>query len=204
SSQYSTVKGEIRAYRPMVYTLTYPTYGGGAGYHTVTLMGYGCLTPPWGTPLANLSNQSLDKTIDYYEYLYICHDNNTSTGTDVYLWWSQFMSDAHMVLVWPGGGSLLMSKSSSVNLFCRNYPNPFNPATEIRYSISIKSPVVIKIVNTLGQTIYTFNEGVKEPGSYSVHWDGCDDSGVLVAGGIYYYLLQAGNEKKTGKMTLVR
>lgn len=208
SSQYSSVKSQIYNNRPLVYTLRYPTYGGGGGYHSVTLIGYGCLQPPWVPNLTNSNGQNqtqyLQKPTDTYEYLYICHDNNSGTGKTIYLWWSEFMSSGHMITVRPGGGSLLMSMNTNTNLSCWNFPNPFNPATEIRYTISMKSPISIKILNIMGQMVYNFNEGVKEPGSYSVHWNGCDASCRLLAGGNYFYQIKAGNEIKIGKMTLLR
>jgi len=206
SSQYYTVKCEISNDRPMVYTLRYPTYGGGSGYHTVTLTGYGCLKPPWVPDLANLNSQnSLSKiTTDTYEYCYICHDNNTTTGETVYLWWSQFMSTGDLITVHPGGGTLFASASPGISLSCCNYPNPFNPVTEIQYSISIKSSVNIRIFNIAGRMINSFEEGIKEPGSYSVRWNGCNESGAPLASGNYFYQIQAGNESKTGRMILLR
>lgn len=207
SSQYSTIRNEISNERPMVYTLCYPTYGGGGGYHSVTLIGYGKLQPPWIEWMTNSGEKNradvLQKSTDIYEYCYICHDNNSSTGETVYLWWSEFMSSAHMVRVYPGA-SIVSSMISNANLSCWNYPNPFNPTTEIYYTIDTKAQVVIKIFNITGQIIYSSNEGLKEPGSYSVYWNGSDDSGKLVTGGIYFYQVQAGSLDKVGKMTLLR
>lgn len=208
ATHYNTVKTEIRYGRPMVYTLCYPTYGGGSGYHSVTLIGYGCLLPPEEELLnkASLSNQleSQQAFAENYEHCYICHDNNESTGENVYLWWSEFIGDSHIDRVRPGGTSQSAMQNLAKNFSCWNSPNPFNPATEIFYTIDTKAPVVIKIFDITGQIICTFNEGLKEPGLYSVYWNGRDNSGALVAAGIYFYKVQAGGRNKVSKMTLLR
>lgn len=208
ANQYSTIKSKVRGRKPMVYTLKYPTYGGGSGYHTVTLIGYGCLNPPWGPNLGNSSNliqtHHLYKPTENYEYCYICHDNNSSTGTTIYLWWSEFMSNGHLITIRPRSTTLAASIKPEPDVTCENYPNPFNPKTVIRYKISQKTAVTLKIFNITGQEIYAFNEGEREAGTYSVLWNGYEQSGVPAAGGIYYYRLQAGNVAQTGKMTLLK
>ncbi len=139
-----------------------------------------------------------------YEYCYICHDNNESTGEAVYLWWSEFIDDSHIDRVWPGVEILSAAQNLADNFACWNYLNPLNPTTKSYYRISNESPVTIKIFNLTGQLVYTFYEGVKKSGTYSAHWDGLDESGIAVAGSIYFYQLQAGNFRKMGKMTLMR
>ena len=78
-----------------------------------------------------------------------------------------------------------------------NYPNPFNPKTTIRYSISQETalnPISLKIYNSLGKKILTLVKGFQTPGYYSVDWDGCDSNGIEVPSGIYFYQLSSGCE----------
>lgn len=92
----------------------------------------------------------------------------------------------------------------------QNYPNPFNPATTISYVInsrgSSKDPnvTVLEIYNLLGQRVRTLVDEPQSPGTYSVQWDGTNDSGIKVSSGIYFYRLALGQESLTKKMLLVK
>jgi hypothetical protein len=81
----------------------------------------------------------------------------------------------------------------------QNYPNPFNPSTMIRYSLSSKSHVTLKVFNTLGQQVATLVEAVEEPGYHDVRFDGSD-----LASGVYFYRIQAGSFVQTKKFVLLR
>jgi hypothetical protein len=69
----------------------------------------------------------------------------------------------------------------------RNYPNPFNPATTIKYRLLTMSNVELSIFNALGQKIQTLVSQTQAAGSYSVQWDGQNDAGQPVASGMYLY-----------------
>ena len=89
----------------------------------------------------------------------------------------------------------------------QNYPNPFNPSTDIRYQIAERGDAIrttLKIYNVLGQEIRTLVDEVKEPGFYSVRWDGRDQFGNDVASGIYFYQLNAAAFTSTKRMVLMR
>jgi S-formylglutathione hydrolase FrmB len=89
----------------------------------------------------------------------------------------------------------------------RNYPNPFNPSTDIRYQIAdSRSPVhtTLTIFNILGQEIITLVNEMREPGYYSVTWDGRNSYGRDVATGVYFYRLTAGEYSAMKRMMLVR
>jgi len=85
-----------------------------------------------------------------------------------------------------------------------NYPNPFNPDTEIRFAIPKTSQVVLKIFNTLGHEIATLVNAQHIAGNYTVQWDGKDRFGNSGSSGIYIYTIQAGEFKDQKKMTLIR
>jgi len=81
----------------------------------------------------------------------------------------------------------------------QSYPNPFNPATTIRFSIPEEFFVTIKVFNTLGQEITALiNENIIA-GSYEVEFDASK-----LPSGIYYYKLQAGSFVETKKMVLMK
>jgi hypothetical protein len=53
----------------------------------------------------------------------------------------------------------------------QNHPNPFNPSTTIRYTLSRPSPVILRIFDLRGRIVRTFQNGQQGSGSYAIHWD---------------------------------
>ena len=86
----------------------------------------------------------------------------------------------------------------------QNYPNPFNPATTVTYSISAECNVTLKIYDISGKCVACLVNKQQEKGSYSVEWNGRDEDGNSVASGIYLYRLEAGNQKISRKMVVLR
>lgn len=94
-------------------------------------------------------------------------------------------------------------KPDSYRLFS-NYPNPFNPETEIQFDLPEATHVVIKIYNTLGREITTIVNAEYNAGTYKARWNGMDQFGNSVSSGVYIYVLQANNFTAQKKMTLMR
>lgn len=86
----------------------------------------------------------------------------------------------------------------------QNFPNPFNPSTEIRYDVQKQGHVSLAIYNAIGQKVATIFEGVQAPGSYRTIWDGSADNGEKAPAGLYFYHLQADGFSKTMKMVLMK
>lgn len=86
----------------------------------------------------------------------------------------------------------------------QNYPNPFNPETVIEYGIPRAGNVKITVYNILGKKIATLVNEYKGLGTYSVTWNGKDDSGNQVPSGVYVYTLVSGNIRVSKQMTLVK
>jgi len=85
-----------------------------------------------------------------------------------------------------------------------NYPDPFNPATTIKYRIPEVSPVVLKVYNVVGQEILTLVDQVEDAGSHEIRWDGRDRFGQTVPSGVYLYRLQVEKFSAVKKMLLVQ
>ena len=85
-----------------------------------------------------------------------------------------------------------------------NFPNPFNPETTIRYSVSEKNPVRIDIYNVKGQVVRTLVNEEKASGNHSVVWNGKDNSGRSVGSGVYFYKMKAGKFSSSKKMILMK
>ncbi len=71
----------------------------------------------------------------------------------------------------------------------QNYPNPFNPNTRIGYHLADAGPVSLMVYDMLGQRIRVLVQEPQLAGYHEVFWDGKDESGHDVAGGMYVYRL---------------
>jgi len=81
----------------------------------------------------------------------------------------------------------------------QNFPNPFNPRTDITFSIPQNSKVTLKVYDVSGKEVATLVNGNYSPGKYLVTFNGSN-----FASGVYFYELTAGNYKQTNKMLLVK
>lgn len=91
------------------------------------------------------------------------------------------------------------SDKSSFEYQTSNYPNPFNPTTNIRYNIPKESFVTIKVFDVLGKEIATLINEYKHEGKYEIEFNA-----VSLTSGIYYYRLQSGDFVQTKKMILLK
>lgn len=86
----------------------------------------------------------------------------------------------------------------------QNYPNPFNQTTEIQYSLPNDTQISIIIFDLMGREVMNLVNEYKKGGKYTIHWDGKDDVGRSVSGGIYFYKLQTKDFIQTRKMVLLK
>jgi len=87
--------------------------------------------------------------------------------------------------------------------FKQNFPNPFNASTLIRFHLAMDSEVFIRIYDTLGREVKTLFMGRQTAGIYELKWDGLDNSGQIMPGGIYFCHLSAGSFSQVRKLILV-
>jgi hypothetical protein len=86
-----------------------------------------------------------------------------------------------------------------------NFPNPFNPATTIKYSMPKAGHLKLSIYNVRGQLVKTLIDGVRPAGpDQAVVWEGTDNLGAAAASGLYFYEARTGGEVEVGKMSLVK
>ena len=89
----------------------------------------------------------------------------------------------------------------------QNQPNPFNPQTTIRYDLPTQggaTRVRLMIVDATGRRVRTLVDETQSGGTRSVVWNGRDDSGSTVSSGVYFYVLDAGKERLTRKLVLLK
>ena len=89
----------------------------------------------------------------------------------------------------------------------KNFPNPFNPNTQIRFIVPQKAAnemITLEIFNVLGQKVCTLFSGVAAPGQHTIRWNGLSDGGQQVNSGIYIYRLSGKNVSITRRMLLLK
>jgi len=102
-----------------------------------------------------------------------------------------------------GEGSDIPEIPVGTKLFAA-FPNPFNPATNLRYSMKEAGEVRIDIYNLKGQILKTYHNSHNLPGYYQVNWDGRDLNGRPVSTGVYFYRMTSGNYSSTKKMVMAK
>ncbi len=80
-----------------------------------------------------------------------------------------------------------------------NYPNPFNPSTNIQFALPVNSNVKLTVVNALGQVVAELVNGELNAGIHEVTWNAAN-----VSSGIYFYRIEANNFVQTRKMMLLK
>lgn len=81
----------------------------------------------------------------------------------------------------------------------QNYPNPFNPATTIGFELPEAGNVAVRVFDQLGRQVATVADGFYSAGTHQAYFDGS-----ALASGTYLYVLDAGGERITRHLTLVK
>jgi hypothetical protein len=85
-----------------------------------------------------------------------------------------------------------------------NYPNPFNPSTTIRFDLPKSAFVRLSVCNLMGQEIAVLVNEKRPAGVHEVRWEGLDARQAPVPSGVYLYRLEAGPDRGTGKLLLLK
>ena len=83
-----------------------------------------------------------------------------------------------------------------------NYPNPFNPETNISFFLKQAMDVSIEVYDLRGRLVKSLFDGKTEAGLHSVVWSGVEQNGKALPSGIYFYSISAGQKTVTKKMVL--
>jgi hypothetical protein len=81
----------------------------------------------------------------------------------------------------------------------QNFPNPFNPATTIKFALPVESFVTLIVYDAAGKEVASLAGGIYPAGSHQVSWDATN-----FASGIYFYKLKAGEYSAERKMALIK
>jgi subtilisin-like proprotein convertase family protein len=81
----------------------------------------------------------------------------------------------------------------------QNFPNPFNPSTEIQYGLPVTSEVKVEVLNTLGQRVAVLVNGKQEAGYHTATFEN-----QTLSSGVYFYTIEAGQFRACKKLLLLR
>ncbi|MCK5456633.1 MAG: T9SS type A sorting domain-containing protein, partial [Melioribacteraceae bacterium] len=81
----------------------------------------------------------------------------------------------------------------------QNFPNPFNPTTNIQFALPATSNVKLTVVNALGQVVSELVNGQMSAGIHNVTWNAAN-----MTSGIYFYRVEANDFVQTRKMLLLK
>jgi len=91
------------------------------------------------------------------------------------------------------------------NSLAQNKPNPFNPTTQIVFTVKEQGPVTLKVYNVAGQLVRTLVSDDRAPGLvHKIDWNGRNNAGQQVSSGVYFYKLVATDFTQTRKMVLLK
>ncbi len=90
----------------------------------------------------------------------------------------------------------------AIHLF-QNQPNPFSPETQIRFELPQAGEVELGIYSPDGRLVRTLVAGERPAGRHTLRWDGLDDAGRRVSGGVYFYSLRAPGIEESRRMILL-
>ncbi|MCZ6766973.1 MAG: T9SS type A sorting domain-containing protein, partial [bacterium] len=86
----------------------------------------------------------------------------------------------------------------------QNHPNPFNPVTQIRFSVPQDGLARLTIHDISGRLVRVIVNGWMPAGTYVKEWNARNDQGRAVASGVYFYRLEAGQNSVTRKAVLLK
>ena len=86
----------------------------------------------------------------------------------------------------------------------QNHPNPFNPFTQIDFTLKEQSQVKLNIYNARGQIVKTLVDEILPAGRQNTWWDGTDKYNRKLSSGVYFYKVKAGKQTVAKKMILIK
>ena len=157
----------------------------------------------------NVSSMPLLFNLLYQNYHYVRRIDPYPNGVQIYWWVTALNVDGEMSSTEIDSfviGTLAIDDEQLPRSFniIGNYPNPFNPITNINFTVDHVSEINLSIHDVDGRLVHSFSLGNLQPGNHSVSWDGKDRALGQMPSGIYIYRLQSEHHSGTGKMTLLK
>jgi hypothetical protein len=131
------------------------------------------------------------------------------------------VQDGRLTVTMGGIGNLTRTKLASIEIYSTDVasdaviapsaivelgarPNPFNPTTTIYYALAESAPVRLTVHDIAGRLVATLVETVRPAGRYAHEWHAVGRAGRPLASGVYFVCLEAGEDRRSTKLVLVR
>ncbi len=161
-------------------------------------------TPDGGLTLTNLSRGNIPSGANVYD-LAMTDDSilwvGTSYGLYRVIYSGAYWSKVDFVALAAEDTAPARPTESAIQP-C--YPNPFNPATTIPVTVARTGSIRLEVFDLLGRRQRTLVSGVVTAGTHIYQWDGRDDGGGEMAGGVYFCRLQSEQNVSTRQLVLIR
>ena len=109
------------------------------------------------------------------------------------------------IACWSGAATAVQEEPPTLALSAWNHPNPFNPATEIVFTLPAASPVSLHVYDAAGRRVRTLLDRAGCPaGETRATWDGRDEAGRPLPSGVYLYSVEAGGLDAARKAVLLK
>jgi len=128
---------------------------------------------------------------DYYFYVVCVYSEGSSVPSEILHF--KYITDNEDPL-----NPLLVTR------LLNNYPNPFNPETNIRFTLQETAPAKLYVYNIKGQLVKKLIDEVLPSGMHQIVWNGKDSNNRNVASGMYFYRLESKNYSCMKKMLLLK
>ena len=147
-----------------------------------------------GNLLTDISNNDI---LVSNNSLVLVYTNDKSIETNTFV----FENIPEDLIVVNSDGEYIDIKTNNVTSFqiSEVYPNPFNPSTNIEFSVNQNAKIDLSIYNLNGQLVEVILNDFIYPGTYSINWDASDYST-----GMYLLVATNGNYSETKKLMLVK
>jgi len=158
---------------------------------------------------AQMLNAFIEATNTFQMQIYVYWDTEVYEDGTYYYWLqnldfdgsSCFHGPISITVAFGNTGTPAIPINSGIN---RIYPNPFNPSTFIEVGIMKAAETSIQIYNQRGQLVRNLFSGFKDKGTHLLFWDGTDNQGRALPGGIYLIRMNISGERSQRKVVLVK
>ena len=152
-------------------------------------------------PMNGVAYQDVDTVIEDEFFVQTDYKGAFSSDENWLDGWS-YLSEAGLLLSADNNSSTMVADKITLH---GNYPNPFNPSTEISFELGQDYKTVeLTVFNMVGQSVYEVSMEDMVAGFHRVTWSGSSLDGKLVPSGLYLYRISTETKSVIGKMTLLK
>ena len=149
-----------------------------------------------------LVSYDISVVADHESTVYLRWTIGPTDSSYIYCGWN--LDDVEILALPAGGGTPVADAPAAGTGLRAATPNPFNPATEVRFELAAAGRARLEVLDTRGRLVRVLADAQMPAGLQHVIWDGADDAGRRVGSGVYLLRLETAGTVDTGKVMLVK